>query len=279
MTGSSDVKHNVVAGEIPDAVVALRRRYLMIAEAAYFRAEKRAFTPGGEFTDWLEAEAEVDAALGRERGGKDNLRTCVRDLVAGGAHDLPERIRLLVLRTLAAGNLDGVAIKIAVLEALKGAEEGVSQLGERGGDVFGQAVKGVEGALSDVAEAGKLTVEEARGKMAEFAAEDLHMAVDDLLALKAMLNDVLHEHAVNTGAFAQDAWSRVVEHARIQEAQLAQRIDELLVAFGDHVKTSVGRRQRDGKRIMQEKAGALAGMACATLRSIADRLEHGVHKD
>ena len=31
----------------------------MIAEAAYYRAEKREFAPGHELEDWLEAEAEL----------------------------------------------------------------------------------------------------------------------------------------------------------------------------------------------------------------------------
>jgi len=34
----------------------------LIAVAAYFRAEKRNFTPGGEIDDWLAAEREIDAA-------------------------------------------------------------------------------------------------------------------------------------------------------------------------------------------------------------------------
>lgn len=33
--------------------------YEMIAEAAYYRAEKRGFTPGLEAEDWLHAEADV----------------------------------------------------------------------------------------------------------------------------------------------------------------------------------------------------------------------------
>ena len=41
----------------------LEGRYFMIAEAAYFRAERRGFSPGGELQDWLEAEAEVDELL------------------------------------------------------------------------------------------------------------------------------------------------------------------------------------------------------------------------
>jgi hypothetical protein len=35
-----------------------------IAEAAYFRAERRGFAPGGETEDWLAAEAEIMARMG-----------------------------------------------------------------------------------------------------------------------------------------------------------------------------------------------------------------------
>ena len=37
-----------------------RRREQMIAEAAYFYAERRGFTPGNEMDDWLRAEADVE---------------------------------------------------------------------------------------------------------------------------------------------------------------------------------------------------------------------------
>jgi len=43
--------------------VDLERRSALIAEAAFFRAEKRGFAPGNEVQDWLAAEAEVDAKL------------------------------------------------------------------------------------------------------------------------------------------------------------------------------------------------------------------------
>lgn len=40
-------------------------RERMIAEAAYYRAEKRGFAPGAELDDWLAAEREIEA-LARE---------------------------------------------------------------------------------------------------------------------------------------------------------------------------------------------------------------------
>ena len=41
------------------AAINAQERQMLIARAAYFRAEKRGFAPGGELQDWVEAEAEV----------------------------------------------------------------------------------------------------------------------------------------------------------------------------------------------------------------------------
>jgi hypothetical protein len=43
----------------------------LIAEAAYYRAKKRGFTPGHEVEDWVQAEAEV---LRRIRGADESRR-------------------------------------------------------------------------------------------------------------------------------------------------------------------------------------------------------------
>jgi hypothetical protein len=47
----------------PARFVEPERRAGLIAEAAFFRAEKRGFAPGHEMEDWLAAESEVDAKL------------------------------------------------------------------------------------------------------------------------------------------------------------------------------------------------------------------------
>lgn len=40
-------------------------RHAMIAEAAFFIAQSRGFTPGFEFEDWLAAERETEQRLAR----------------------------------------------------------------------------------------------------------------------------------------------------------------------------------------------------------------------
>jgi hypothetical protein len=41
-----------------------QERERFVAQAAYFRAEKRGFAPGYELQDWVEAEAEVLRLIG-----------------------------------------------------------------------------------------------------------------------------------------------------------------------------------------------------------------------
>jgi hypothetical protein len=46
----------------PTGGVTAEERQRLISEAAYYRAERRGFMEGFELQDWLEAEAEFDAA-------------------------------------------------------------------------------------------------------------------------------------------------------------------------------------------------------------------------
>jgi hypothetical protein len=55
------------AGPAPVTKPSPEERQRMIAEAAYFRAERRGFAAGGELDDWLRAEAEIDRMI--EQGG------------------------------------------------------------------------------------------------------------------------------------------------------------------------------------------------------------------
>ncbi|MGA8705425.1 MAG: DUF2934 domain-containing protein [Steroidobacteraceae bacterium] len=51
------------ARPVPPALIDQEARRSMIAQAAYYRAERRGFAAGHDAEDWLAAESEVDAAL------------------------------------------------------------------------------------------------------------------------------------------------------------------------------------------------------------------------
>lgn len=54
---------DMAASSSPEPVMVEDTLRKMIAEAAYYRAEKRGFAPGREMDDWLAAEAEIAASI------------------------------------------------------------------------------------------------------------------------------------------------------------------------------------------------------------------------
>jgi len=70
--GSGDLVRESAPASGAWMAIAPEERYRMIAEAAYFRAERRAFTAGGELDDWVEAEADIDRLI--ESGGSHARR-------------------------------------------------------------------------------------------------------------------------------------------------------------------------------------------------------------
>jgi hypothetical protein len=76
-----------------------RERHEMIAVAAYFRAERRGFAPGGEFRDWWEATVAIDRML--ERMSREGMTR--REYQRVG---LPNALRLWLDPLTAPGTLD-----------------------------------------------------------------------------------------------------------------------------------------------------------------------------
>lgn len=67
-------KGHKTAAAKPTSQVTAEQRWRMIADAAFYRAERRGFTPGGEVNDWLEAEAEIEVLLASPKGGNSKRR-------------------------------------------------------------------------------------------------------------------------------------------------------------------------------------------------------------
>ena len=57
---------NPLRFSLPVKRVSEEERRILIARAAYYRAERRNFAPGQELEDWVAAEGEVDRELVRK---------------------------------------------------------------------------------------------------------------------------------------------------------------------------------------------------------------------
>lgn len=61
--GKAATRKPAATPQATSAQPAPERRQQLIAETAYFIAERRGFAPGNELDDWLRAEAEVEARI------------------------------------------------------------------------------------------------------------------------------------------------------------------------------------------------------------------------
>lgn len=109
------------------------QRQQMIAEAAYFRAERRGFDGGDTVRDWYEAEAEIDAELRKLEDGQ--LVERVEEVLEAAAKGLAAaRRKLARLSSDARSEWERDLDKLVALrDALKPKLAELKEQGERAG--------------------------------------------------------------------------------------------------------------------------------------------------
>ena len=60
------------AGEPETASSEAEQRHARISEAAYYRAQRRGFSPGRDQDDWFEAEREIDRGTPTDKKPEEN---------------------------------------------------------------------------------------------------------------------------------------------------------------------------------------------------------------
>lgn len=257
--------------------VTAEERYRMIAEAAYFRAEKRGFLGGDVAGDWLQAEAEIDQML-NEQGRlptvpSEEIERQVQGAFATDATAIAAQVRAITLDALTRGSLDIDALKRVTAAVLKGAREGAAPLGERGEHALKEAMRGLDEALAGAAEAAQLAIQEAAGRTSEFSRQGLKRAADDLATLQTLFIETLQEAERDAQGVAQETFSELIEHARISGSAVSQRVRIALDQLA-HAMTEGARDQaKKGTEVLRHETALLAGLAAGLLRGIAARLE------
>jgi len=257
--------------------VTAEERYRMIAEAAYFCAEKRGFLGGDVAADWLEAEAEIDQVL-KEQGrfptmASEEIEQRVQSALDTDPAAISAQVRAITLDALTRGHLDSDALKRVTAAVVKGAREGATPLGERGEQALKEAMRGLDEALAGAAEAAQLAIQEAVGRSSEFSRQGLKRAADDLATLQTLFIETLQDAERDAKGVVQETFSELIEHARISGSAVSQRVrtasDQLA-----HAMTEGARDQaKKGAEVLNHEAKLLAGLAAGLLRGIAARLE------
>ena len=259
--------------------VSPEERYRMIAEAAYFRAEKRGFVGGDIAEDWVQAEAEIDRILqAREKGQgmtptTQEIEQQVQAAIESDTAAISERVRAITLQALSGGELDKKALKQVMAAVVKGAQQGATHRAEHGALALKEAMRGLDDALAVAAEATQLAIGEAAGRTGEFSRRALKGAADDLAALESLFIETLGSAAKSATGIARTTLRELADHARASGTAVGGRVESALSQLAHAIADTAREQMETGTQALRKEATMLAGLAAGALRGIADRLQ------
>ena len=274
-TSTSTRKHASASHAEPERRITPEERYQMIAEAAYYRAERHGFSGGDAAADWLAAEAEIGAMLARDNiaAGHDTVADQLCSALAGDPAAIAERVREITLAALAGRQLDKDAIKQvaeAVIATGKQEVAGGKARADEGAHALKEAVRGLDEALAASAEAMHLALREAAGRGDEFSQTTLRQAGDDLAVLESLFIETLAAGAEDAKGVAQATLKELAAHARVGGTAVGERIAPALVQMGQVVADSVRGQVEAGAETLRRESALLADLATGMLTGLAD---------
>lgn len=272
-TASTSNKDKAKTVTVPTLEITLNERYRMIAEAAYYHAEKRGFLVDDMAADWLAAEADIDRMLGQEGIVviDGSIEGRVRSTLANDPANIADQVRSITLRALSEGEMDKEAIGRVSTAVVAGAKEFTAGAAE-GATALREAIRGLDEALASAAEATHLALQEAAGRGNEFSRQAIQKSLDDLDALESMFIETLTEGAKDATGFAQATLSDLAEHARVGGTAVGQKVEPALKQLA-HVFTNTLHEQADiGAEALHKQYALLAGIANGIIKGVVEHL-------
>ena len=197
-----------------------------------------------------------------------NAEKTARAAVEDGKN-INETVRDITLEALSDGHLDGQKIREVVQAVLQGASLGAQEKGNRAEQALREAMAGVDEALAKSAEASKLAIEEAAGRIKEFGSQDLKHGLNDLRALEGMFLDTVKNIAQASDGTARELLNDMEQHARntgtavgtVVKTAVEQLSGKLEKDVRESVTADTDTALKVGKQLSQAAAGFLEGIA------------------
>ena len=128
----------------------------------------------------------------QSKAEQDKLQANAREAVEN-ADDIRREIHDITLAALKEGRLDSARIQKILETVLAGAREGADKHTELAKEALNQATQGLDEALVKTANASRLAIEEAAGRLEEFSGEQLNSAIEDLKNMETLFLNALNK--------------------------------------------------------------------------------------
>ncbi|OAI25791.1 DUF6781 family protein [Methylomonas koyamae] len=201
-----------------------------------------------------------------------NTKNTARDTVIQG-NNIKNEIRAIVVQALTEGTMSPDVIKQTLSEVIEGACEGARIKPNVNAEALKQVVTGIDVALSQVAEASKLAIEEATGNIQAFSDHDLKQAMNDLQDLESMFLDTLNEVAGNGKETAHQTLRDLLNHIQSTGSSVGQSVNNILSGLHRDLAKDGRLQNIQAADIVKATGATIATVASGILAGIADSLK------
>ena len=200
------------------------------------------------------------------KNSEQQEQTAARDSVLRG-NDIHNEVRQIVVDALKDGQMEPEHIKQVLQAVVNGAFEGATENEPAAKEVLQQTVAGIDDALSQVAQASSLAIEEAAGNVEEFTEHDLKRALTDLNDLEKLFFDTLGEVAKGGQDLTSNTINNIIDHLQQSSTSVGRTVTETSSHLSDFL-SSKGKNiqladvaKTTGASVARVASGLLAGIA------------------
>lgn len=199
-----------------------------------------------------------------------NMQTALLEAMSSDDR-LRERVKLIVMRWVVERQVDPAALREVTRDALDGVGAGLDQRGKAAGAALGEAVHGLDEALSRAVYAMQMAAEEAWDGGRQFAATDLQATVDELRGLEGNFIQAMRAAADKSQGWLKQELTDLGDHLARTGTDTGRRVGEvsdvlarrLRVATADSGQDVVANASLVSKRLTVIASGVLRGLADA----------------
>jgi len=201
----------------------------------------------------------------------EDIKAAASRLVQAGGN-VRERLRELTVQALTQGELAEREIRDVLNAITEGVSLGAQQRANEVKNAVGDAVRGMDDALTHAAEAMQLAIKEAASDAKEFGGNDLQQSLNDLKKLEEMLLETLTRAAEGAQGLVKQELTTMVEHSRRIGTDTGVRVKAVADDLGNRVRGAVQGATNAGKQAARIVGSRVAHMSSRKLNEIADRL-------
>jgi hypothetical protein len=186
---------------------------------------------------------------------------------------LRERVKLIVMRWVVERQVDPVMLREVAKDALEGVGVGLDQRGKAASAALGEAVQGLDEALSRAVYAMQMAAEEAWDGGRQFAATDLQATVDELRGLEGSFIQALRGAADKSQGWLKLELTELGDHLARNGTDTGRRVSEVSEVLARRLRMAAA---GSGQAVVANASlirGRLTVIASGVLRGLADALE------